>query len=119
VAQVEIFAGRRVLVCDPEGPPLAGDRHAGDLVGEALGAGAEVVAIPTARVTPAFFDLRTGLAGAVLQKFVNYRLVPVIVGDIGAELARSSALRDFVRESNRGQTVWFVAGLDELRARLG
>ena len=41
-----------------------------------------------------------------------------ILGDIGEAVARSAALRDFVRESNRGRHVWFVADRMELERRL-
>jgi hypothetical protein len=41
-----------------------------------------------------------------------------IIGDIEAHPAASSALRDFVRESNAGRHVWFLPDQDELDARL-
>jgi len=51
-----------------------------------------------------FFDLRTGFAGELLQKFSNYRMQIAIIGDFG--VYRSKALHDFVRESNRGNCVF-------------
>jgi len=42
-----------------------------------------------------------------------------IVGNISAQLEESSALQDFVYESNRGEHVWFVTDLAELEKRLG
>ena len=42
-----------------------------------------------------------------------------VVGDITTEIAASTALRDFVRESNRGTQLWFVADEAELTRRLG
>jgi len=95
-----------------------GDRAASDLVGAALGR-ADVVAVPVARLAPAFFALSTGVAGEIVQKFVTYRLHLVVVGDIGRHIAASTALRDFVREANRGRQTWFVADAEELAARLG
>ena len=68
-----------------------------------LGAAAGRVAIPVARLDPAFFQLATRLAGEVAQKFVNYRIRLAIVGDISPQCAQSKALRDFVHESNQGQ----------------
>ena len=56
--------------------------------------------------------------GEVIQKFVNYRLRLAFVGDIGVAVAASDALRDFVRESNRGRHVWFVADMAALEAKL-
>ncbi|GIJ47080.1 hypothetical protein Val02_39660 [Virgisporangium aliadipatigenens] len=88
-----------------------------DVIGDAFGTGAETVVIPVERLDPAFFDLRTGIAGEMFQKFVNYRLRLVILGDVGAHVAASNAFRDLVRESNRGRHVWFVANRAELAAR--
>ena len=56
----------------------------------------------------------SGLAGEFVQKIVNYQLQLVIVGDISAQVAASDALRDFVREANRGQTIFFVSHLEDL-----
>jgi Domain of unknown function (DUF4180) len=110
-------AGVRVLWCPVDGPVLDGERAAADLVGASLGR-AEVVAVPVERLAPEFFALRTGVAGALVQKFVTYRLHLVVVGDIAQYVAASTALRDFVREANRGRQTWFVADADELEARL-
>jgi hypothetical protein len=113
---VEI-GGRRAWLCAADGPPLASERDAVDLVGETLGADVRLVIIPLARLTPAFLDLKTRLAGEMLQKFVNYGRQVAIVGDLSAAIAVSGALRDFVRESNRGRSVWFVADMAGLEAK--
>lgn len=105
-------------MCEPKGPKLRHDRDAVDLIGEALRQGAELVLIPTSRLDPDFFELRTGVAGAIVQKFVIYRRRLVIVGDISELVAESVSLRDFVREANRGKDIWFVADQDELEQRL-
>jgi hypothetical protein len=45
------------------------------------------------QLCPDFFDLRTGLAGEVLQKFVNYRArLAIIVADSSAYGSRFSEL---------------------------
>lgn len=107
-----------VLVCDPAGPPVTTVQDALDhLIGAAFGR-ADVVAVPAARLDARFFDLSTGLAGEVMQKFVNYRLRLAVIGDITHHLARSNALPDLVRESNDGRHVWFLPDLDALTARL-
>ncbi|MEV7230011.1 DUF4180 domain-containing protein [Polymorphospora sp. NPDC051019] len=110
-------AGVPVLVCDPAGPPLVTEQDALDLIGAAF-AGAEVVAVPASRLGDDFFSLGTRFAGEVMQKFVNYRIRLVVVGDISRHLAASSALRALVYESNRAAQVWFVPDLDALDARL-
>ncbi|MEV1022638.1 DUF4180 domain-containing protein [Streptomyces sp. NPDC050264] len=112
------MAGASVFVCSPDGPPLDGERAAIDLIGEAGYRGAAWVAVPAERCGPDFFHLRTRVAGDVVQKFVNYRMGLVILGDIDARTAASTALRDFVRESNRGRQLWFLPDADALKARL-
>ncbi|MET8836280.1 DUF4180 domain-containing protein [Micromonospora sp. NPDC004540] len=114
---LEERAGVPVLVCDPAGPPVATTEAALDLIGAAFG-GAEVVAVPAARLDPSFFSLGTRFAGEIMQKFVNYRLRLVVVGDISAHLAASGALRALVAESNRHDHIWFVPDLAALDARL-
>jgi hypothetical protein len=65
---------------------------------------------------PDFFDLKTRVAGEILQKFSNYRMRLAIVGDFSS--FKSKSLRDFIRESNRTGTINFVATIDEALLRL-
>lgn len=55
---------------------------------------------------PDFFDLRTGVAGEILQKYTNYGMRIVIVGDFGSLESRS--FKAFILESNRGKQVAFM-----------
>ena len=115
---VRQVGGKPVYVCDAEGPSLAEYGALTDLIGELFGAGVRLVAIPLARVGPDFLRLSSGVAGEVLQKLVNYQFQVAVLGDVGAAVAASTPLRDFVRESNRGTTVWFVDDLAGLEAKL-
>jgi len=115
---VREIGGVPTHVCRAEGPSLAEDRNLSDLIGELFSAGAKLVAIPLDRLGPDFLRLSSGVAGAVLQKLVNYRFRIAILGDLSAAEAASAPLRDFVRESNRGTTVWFVGDLAALEKRL-
>ncbi len=110
--------GLVVFTCPAEGPPLGAEQDALDIIGPAVYDRADVAVIPAARVDPMMFDLSTRALGDFLQKFVNYRLPVVFVGDISAHVARSAPLRAFVSESNRGRQVWFVADDRELAERL-
>ncbi|MFF8814410.1 DUF4180 domain-containing protein [Streptomyces pactum] len=107
-----------VLVCPPEGDRIRGEREALDLIGDAGYRGARWVAVPAERFDEAFFRLSTRVAGDIVQKFVQYRTGLAVVGDISRHTAGSAALRDFVRECNRGRQTWFIADTDELRERL-
>jgi len=91
------------------GPQIASEADVLDIIGQLYGTGHDTVVIPVARLSPDFFRLGTGLAGAALQKFTNYQLKVVIIGDISAYTGKSAPLRDFVRESNRGGQIRFVA----------
>lgn len=63
-----------------------------------------------------FFVLSSGLAGEILQKFVNYRVKIAIVGDYSRYT--SKPLRDFLYESNRGRDVFFPATVEEAVKKL-
>lgn len=114
-----VIAGTSTWVCPPEGPEIGSEADALDVIGQTYGTDVECVVLPVTRLAADFFDLRTRLAGEMLQKFVNYRLRVVILGDIDEHIGRSGALADFVRESNRGRQVWFLATRAELESRLG
>lgn len=100
-----------ILVCDHF-------TDVNDVIGQAWGTDARWVAIPADQLPDDFFTLRTGVAGEILQKFVNYRLGLAVIGDISRYTAASSALRDLVLESNQGTQAWFLPTLADLEARL-
>lgn len=53
-----------------------------------------------------FFDLKTRLAGEVLQKFINYHVKIAIVGDFS--MYESKSLKDFIYECNKGKDTFFL-----------
>ena len=110
--------GERVAEISHRGAALESERDATDLIAEALSSDARFVAIPAERLSSDFFQLSTRKAGHFIQKFMNYRLRVAILGDITAHVEASEPLADFVRESNRGQNVWFVRDSAELGTRL-
>jgi hypothetical protein len=112
------LAGTSVLICAPDGTPLRDEHDATDLIGQGFQHGAAWVVVPAGRLTDDFFRLRTRVAGGIVQKFANYRLGLAIVGDISHHIDAGTALRDFVRESNRGTQLWFLPDIDALRTRL-
>ncbi|MEU9147645.1 DUF4180 domain-containing protein [Streptomyces sp. NPDC048349] len=107
-----------VLMWEAEGEVIAGEREALDCIGDAGYQGARWAVIPAERFDEDFFRLSTRVAGAIIQKFVQYRVGLVVLGDISRHTENSSALRDFVRECNRGTQTWFLADAAQLRERL-
>ncbi|MFY8110345.1 MAG: DUF4180 domain-containing protein [Bacteroidia bacterium] len=58
-----------------------------------------------------FFELKSGFAGELLQKFSNFRLQLVIVGDFSNLTSKS--IQDFIRESNALKRINFINSLDK------
>lgn len=67
-------------------------------------------------IIPLFFDLKTGIAGEILQKFSNFRVRLAIVGDF--EKFESNSIKGFIFESNKNRRINFVNTLDEGLERL-
>lgn len=64
------------------------------------------IALNKSGITEDFFILSKGLAGEILQKFVNYQIKFAIIGDYSKHT--SKPLKDFIYESNNGKDVFFV-----------
>lgn len=58
-----------------------------------------------------FFVLSSGLAGEILQKYVNYGGKIAIYGDYSHYT--SKPLKDFIYESNKGRDIFFAATKEE------
>ena len=82
-----------------------------DLFGELYGQYYDGIILYERNITHDFFDLQTKLAGEILQKFSNYRIRLVIVGDWSKYTSRS--LEAFICESNKGKTVNFSSSPTE------
>lgn len=63
-----------------------------------------------------FFNLRTGFAGEILQKFSNYRVKLAIIGNFSKYTSKS--VQDFIRESNRGKSVFFTSDMESALKQL-
>ena len=71
---------------------------------------ADLLIVQKKNVHPDFFDLATGVAGEICQKFVNYQCQLAIVGDYSEITSKS--LRDFIFESNRRANVFFPESIE-------
>ena len=60
-------------------------------------------------VVDKFFILTSGLAGEILQKFINYQFRIAIYGDYSKYT--SKPLKDFIYESNNGHDIFFTDSL--------
>lgn len=73
--------------------------------------GTKNIVIDKKLIVEDFFILSKGLAGEILQKYVNYGGRIAIYGDYSNYT--SKPLKDFIYESNKGKDVFFVATQDE------
>jgi hypothetical protein len=87
-----------------------------DLIGNAGSEDCSSFIIKEGNLHPDFFRLQTRLAGDILQKFSTYSCRLAIIGDFSKY--KSKNLQDFIRESNRGNRIFFVADLDTAFSRL-
>jgi hypothetical protein len=87
-----------------------------DLIGDMVSCNCNRIIIPERNLHPDFFQLKTGLAGDILQKFSNYKVKLAIVGDFSKY--ESKSLHEFIRESNKGAMISFVDSVDSALIRL-
>lgn len=114
--RLEVHEVGDAKVAELMGGVIASERDATEVLGNASYLGADHVLVTAEQLGPGFRDLSSGLAGAVAQKFVNYGMRLVVVGvdpDAGSE-----SWRAWVRESNRGSHLWFLADREEALARI-
>ena len=70
-----------------------------------------LIAIDKNAIVDEFFVLSSGLAGEILQKFINYQAKIAIWGDFSKYT--SKPLKDFIYENNKGNDIFFVATKDD------
>lgn len=87
-----------------------------ELLGNLYYQGFDGIIIHAKSITSDFFDLKNRLAGDILQKFSQYRMPLVIVGDFSKFTSKS--LKDFVYESNKGRQVNFLSSPEEALDKL-
>ncbi len=104
--------GALCVLVESDEPVITDAQSAIDLLMSAqYDVGSKNIVIPKQLVAEDFFVLSTGLAGEVLQKYVNYGGRMAIYGDYSRYT--SKPLKDFMYESNKGRDFFFVSTRDE------
>lgn len=83
-----------------------------DLLGNLYYQGFDKIIIHEKNITPEFFDLKTKIAGEILQKFAQYQMPLIIVGDFSKY--KSKSLNDFIFESNKSKQINFIEDLSNI-----
>lgn len=79
-------------------------------------AGTARIVVNKSAVCEEFFILSTGVAGEILQKFINYQIKFAVYGDYSRYT--SKPLKDFIYESNQGRNFFFAATKEEAIQKL-
>lgn len=109
--------GKSVAVMTSEEKIMTDVQSALDLIMTAkYEVGTSRLAINKAAIAEDFFILSRGLAGEVLQKFINYQVKIAIFGDFSRYT--SKPLQDFIYESNKGKDIFFTTTKEEAAERL-
>lgn len=110
--------GKPVAVIESETAVITDIQSALDvMIAARCEGGTERIVIQKEALTESFFILSSGLAGEILQKFMNYGVKCAVYGDFSQYT--SKPLQDFIRESNRrGTDVLFAADEGEAVERL-
>jgi len=90
---------------------IGSTQDAVDLMGDCWYNGAIGIIMNEENIVAGFFDLKTGIAGEILQKFSNYNVRLAIVGDFNKY--KSKSIWDFIFESNKHRHINFAASFDE------
>jgi Domain of unknown function (DUF4180) len=105
---------RRILVASDTGISIRSFNDISDALGACIGA--EGLILTENDLAPEFFDLRSGLAGEMFQKFINYKLrVAIVLPDPEAYGERFGEL---AYEHTSHSMIRFVRSKDEAKAWL-
>lgn len=78
---------------------------AADLIARCIERDVNAVLVAESALPAGFFELRSGVAGDLVQKLVNYGIrMAIVVPDLGT---RSERFREFAREANAGASFRF------------
>jgi hypothetical protein len=106
--QIAELISDEILICTTQ--------EAVDLMMNCAYQGADSLLIYEHNLTPEFFDLKTKIAGDILQKFSTYQMRLAIVGNF--EKFNSQSLKDFIYESNKGGRILLLKTAEEARLAL-
>jgi hypothetical protein len=109
--ETHIINNNRIAEVIAESPIIQSIEDGSDLVATIYYQDFDRIILYEKDITPLFFDLKTGIAGEILQKFSNFRVRLAIIGNF--EKFKSKSIQDFIFESNKNRKINFVKSLDE------
>jgi hypothetical protein len=110
--QTHIIATVNIAEIQSDEELVSSVEKGGDLLAELYYQGFDKIILSVHHLSPQFFDLKTGFAGELLQKFANFRMQLVIVGDVTP--FSNDRFEEFIGESNKGNQVNFAKDVKEV-----
>ena len=101
---------QKIGIIDAPDLVLCTGQDALDLMVEAGYLDTRAILLPAENLCPEFFDLKTRVAGDILQKFSSYQVKLAIFGSF--DHYGSESLAALIRESNRGNAIFFVPDIE-------
>ena len=99
------FEGQKYIECPPDASVIRTEQDILDIIALAGEHDTQLVMFHQDNFTPDFFDLKTGLAGAVFQKCTNYSIKAVTVVDFDS--IQSERFKELMSECNKGSQFHF------------
>lgn len=115
IMKIEKFNETPIAILEP-GEKISNIDDVLDMIGNASYNDCFSLIVDKDNLDASFFNLRTGFAGEMLQKFSNYGMRIAIIGDFSAYTSKS--LQDFIYECNKGNQVFFKGSREEAIAAL-
>lgn len=110
-------ANKEILYIESNGLPITDPQSALDCIMTAqYETGCRSMILDKDAICEDFYKLSSGLAGEILQKFINYHIKLAIVGDFSQYT--SKPLQDFMYECNKGKDTFFVDNLNRAIEKL-
>ena len=110
--KVNNINGRNIAELHSQNIEINNLQDALDLLGNASYLEAQQIIVNKSNICPEFFDLKTGIAGDILQKFSTYNMQLGIIGNFSNITSKS--LRDFIYESNKMGRIVFAETFNEV-----
>lgn len=98
-----------INICSP-GQFIRKEQDILDLIAVCGENDSNLVVLQADNFAPEFYDLKSGLAGTIFQKFSNYLITAAIVGDFTNV---SQRFRELIGECNRGKQIRFFENTEQ------
>ncbi|MDF2662956.1 MAG: hypothetical protein K0Q94_5747 [Paenibacillus sp.] len=108
---ININEGKAYLVCDSAETPLRTEQDALDLIAASYEHNVKHIMLHADVLSEDFFKLGTGLAGSVLQKFVNNQVKVAAI--VPSDRHIGGRAKEMLDESNKGNDFKVFADISE------